>query len=325
MNNNFIEEKVIVNSTFNLAATVARPENGNRKMPAVVLIPGTGTLDRDGNIPKFSTNLYKGLSDFFAGEGFVTIRYDKRGVGESKGVNCETGFNDLVDDVIANVNYLGNLDFVDSDKIILCGHSEGSMIATVTSTRHKIAGMILIAGADTTLRAALNYQNWMVLQETKTMTGLKGLIFRKLINEKNYLKRVDSIFNKCCSTDKDVIKIMGQKIAAKWFREHNNLTEKGLLEVIVNASCPVLAVTGEKDVQANPEDINKIAELKLPHVTCEIVPDMDHMLRRFIGTKNVMNAKKQYVSEFKQPIHDELLKVIREWTIKTDLNSILHG
>jgi pimeloyl-ACP methyl ester carboxylesterase len=318
--NNFVEEKVIVNGKFDLVATVAIPEDRNIKMPAVVLIPGTGTLDRDGNMPKFPTNLYKGLSDFFAGEGFVTIRYDKRGNGESKGDHNETGFNDLVDDVISNVKYLENLDFVDKDKIILCGHSEGTMIATITSTRHKLAGMILIAGAGTTLRAALNYQNSMVLQETKTMTGLKGLFLRRLINEKNYLKRVDGLFNKCCSTDKEVIRIMGQKIAAKWIREHNNLTEQGLLEVIANASCPVLAVTGEKDVQANPEDIRKIAELELPHVTCDIVPDMDHMLRRFTGNKCVLNIKKQYISEFSEPIHEELLKVIREWAIKTDLN-----
>ncbi len=322
MINNFVEEKVIVNSTFNLAATLTIPENRNRKMPAVVLISGTGPADRDGNMPRFSSNIYKALSDFFAGQGFVTIRYDKRGVGESKGIHNETGFYDLVDDVIANVNYLENLDFVDKDKIILCGHSEGAMIATIASTRHQVAGMILLAGAGTTLRSALNYQNWIVLQETKTTTGLKGWILRKLINEKNYLKRVNSLFDKCCRTDKDVIRVMGQKMSAKWIREHDNLSDQQMLEVIANAGCPILAITGEKDVQANPEDIDKIEKLNLPHVKCRIVLGMDHILRRSTGKRTILNIKKQYASEFSQPIHEDLLETIREWTIKTGIKGV---
>lgn len=316
----FIEKKVIVNSTFDLAATIAVPENKNKKIAAVVLISGTGTIDRDGNMPKFSANIYKALSDFFAGEGFVTIRYDKRGIGESKGVYNETGFNDLVDDVIANVNYLENLDYVDKDKIILCGHSEGSMIATITSTRHKVAGMILIAGAGISLRSALNYQNWIALQEIKAMTGLKGWILRKLVNERNYLKNVNALFDKCCRTDKDVIRIMGKKMSAKYIREHNNLSDEKMMDIITNARCPILAVTGEKDVQVNPLDIDKIEQLKLSHVTCSIVPEMDHSLKRCVGERTILNIKKQYASEFSQPIHEDLLKAIREWTIKTGIN-----
>lgn len=322
MNNSFVERKVFVNSAVTLAATLAIPEKNSKKMPAVVLISGTGTTDRDGNMPKMQSNIYKDLSDFFVSEGFVTIRYDKRGVGESKGVHYETGFNDLVDDVIANVNYLEELDFVDKDKIILCGHSEGTMVATIANVRHNVAGMVLIAGAGATLRTALEYQNWLVLQETRITRGLKGLILRKLINEKNYLKNVNALFDKCCSTDKDVIRVMGRKMSAKWIREHNSLTDQGMIEAIENADCPVLAVTGEKDVQANPEDINKISNLKLPHVTCSIIPGMDHFLRRYSGEKSVLNVKKQYANELSQPIHENLLIDIRQWVRKVGINFI---
>ncbi len=255
MSINFNEKKVTVSGTFDLAATIAVPDGVKQKMSAVVLISGTGTSDRDGNLKKFSSNIYKELSDFFACRGFVTIRYDKRGVGESHGNFNETGFHELMDDVISNIKYLENLDFVDPNKIILCGHSEGSMIATMVSTRYKVAGMILLSGAGTSLKSALGYQNWLVLQETKEMTGIKGMILRRLINEKNYMKNVNSLFERCCGTDKDINRITGKKISAKWIREHSNLSDQGMLDVIKNANFPILAITGDKDVQANYEDI----------------------------------------------------------------------
>lgn len=320
MINKFTEKKVTVKSAFDLGATIAIPENTNKKVPAIVLIAGTGTVDRDGNAPRFPLRVYKELSDFFAGEGFVTIRYDKRGVGESKGVHIKTGFNDLVDDVIANVKYLEGLDFVDKDKIILCGHSEGSMLATIANTRHRVGGMILIAGAGTTLRTALNYQNWIALQESKTMPGLKGWVLRKAINDKNYLKNVNKMFDKCCSTEKDVVRIAGQKMSARWIREHASLTDAEMVEHIVNADCPVLAITGEKDAQANPEDVARIADMRLPHVTCSIVPDMDHMLRNYKWEKSILNFKKRLAIEIPEPLHEGLLKDIREWTIKIGVN-----
>lgn len=153
----FREENIVVKGKFDLGATITIPENKSEKMPAVVIVCGTGTGDRDGNIKKkkLNMNLYKDLAHFFTKLGFVTIRYDKRGVGESKGSHIETGFNDLVDDIISNIKYLENLEYV--DKIILCGHSEGSMLVSVTNKRHPVDGVIQIAGAGMCIRKALEF------------------------------------------------------------------------------------------------------------------------------------------------------------------------
>lgn len=316
MSINFNEKMVIVSGTLELAATIAIPDGIKQRMPAVVLISGTGTIDRNGNMKKFISNIYKDLSDLFASQGFVTLRYDKRGVGESKGNFNETGFHDLVDDVISNIRYLENIDFVDPNKIIICGHSEGTMIATMVSTRYKVAGMILLSGAGTSLKSALKYQNWLVLQEIKRMAGIKGMILRRLINDRNYMNNVNTLFERCSRTDKDIVKIMGKEMPAKWIREHSNLSDQKILDVIKNANCPILAITGDKDVQANYEDIQKIERLELPHVTTRIISDMDHILRRCAGEIKILNIKKQYASEFSQPIHDDLKTAIHEWIQK---------
>lgn len=107
MNNQYVEKEVTIKGAYDLAATLAIP-NAENPRTAIVIVGGTGDNDRNGNAPngKFNMLLYKELSDFFVRLGFITLRYDKRGVAKSKGVQIETGFYDLVDDVIANAKYL---------------------------------------------------------------------------------------------------------------------------------------------------------------------------------------------------------------------------
>ena len=58
------EERIIINSDINIGATIAYKDK-ERKSPLVLLIMGTGSMDRDGNGLGFKSNLYKDLSDMF--------------------------------------------------------------------------------------------------------------------------------------------------------------------------------------------------------------------------------------------------------------------
>ena len=91
------EEKIIVTNDINIGATIAYKDK-KEKRPLVLLIAGTGSLDRDGNTFGFKSNLYKDLSDMFVEMGCVCIRYDKRGTHESKTSNKNFGLTELVDD-----------------------------------------------------------------------------------------------------------------------------------------------------------------------------------------------------------------------------------
>ena len=320
---NFREENVTIKGEFDLGATITIPEKAGDKMPAIVLVAGTGNGDRDGNIKskKFNMNIYKDLAHFFAKLGFVTIRYDKRGVGESKGSHIETSFNDLVEDVIRNAKYLKDLDCV--DKVILCGHSEGSILVAVANERYAVDGLIQIAGAGMCIRKALEFQNYLVSQEAKATKGLKGWIIRKQVNEKNYLDRVNNMFDKCNSTDKDVIRIQGMKTPAKWFREHDSYTDEIMGELMKKANCPILAITGDKDVQANPEYIEKIKNFNEDHITAILVPNMDHILKEYNGDLTVLNIMKQYKAELGKPLHEGFLMEIENWINANKVNLTL--
>ena len=124
------EERVIINGDINIGATIAYKDK-SEKQPLVLLIMGTGSLDRDGNGFGFKSNLYKDMSDMFVDMGCVCIRYDKRGTHESSGDGKTSGLYDLVDDAAQVIHYAKKLDYIDPERVVVCGHSEGAMIATL--------------------------------------------------------------------------------------------------------------------------------------------------------------------------------------------------
>ena len=311
----FIEKNILVKGKFDLEATIAIPQDAGNRLPAIIFVSGTGVADRDGNIPKqkFNMNIYKNLSDFFAKMGFVTLRYDKRGVGKSGGSHLETSLFDLVDDLISNVEYLEQQEFVDKNKIIVCGHSEGCIVTTIANQRHPATGLILIAGAGMSLYSALKYQNYLVLQEIINMKGFKGWFYRKFINQNNYLNNVNKMFKRACGTEKDIIKLQGMKIPAKWTREHAQYTDKILTDAIVDAGCPILAITGDKDVQAPPSDIARLAMLHQDKITAILIHNMSHILRGFGGEFDMLTLSKQYKKDLEKPLHPMLLEELKHW------------
>ena len=127
---NIIDERVVIDSNIKIGATISYIDK-SAKRPLVLLIMGTGTMDRDGNGHGLKLNLYKDLSDMFVKMGYVCIRYDKRGTHESTGNFKTAGLHDLVNDSASVIEYAKGLEYVDSDRIIACGHSEGAMVATL--------------------------------------------------------------------------------------------------------------------------------------------------------------------------------------------------
>src|SRR5699024_6565919 len=136
-------------------------------LPAVLILPGTGTLNRDGNMKngKIRLNLYRELAEYITSIGFITLRYDKRGVGKSEGKVYETGMWNLVDDAEASLEYLRHFPNVNPDKVFVLGHSEGSILATALNARNPVSGLILLSGAGDKLNSAIEKQQELAYSE----------------------------------------------------------------------------------------------------------------------------------------------------------------
>lgn len=277
----------------------------------MLIIAGSGVIDRDGYSTRLKLyfNAYTQLARSISEAGFIVLRFDKRGVGKSGGEYFETGMWDRVDDVEACVKYLENRPEVDPKRIVLLGHSEGCMLATAVNARHPVAGMVLIGGAAETLEQASARQRKLAIDEIIKAKGVKGALCRLLKADKLAEKQNAKMIEKIMKSSNDTVKFSFVKLNAKWLREHYLYN---VMQDLKKAVCPVLALTGSKDCQADPERIKAVPGL-LPKGEYRIIEDMDHSLKIHKGGISVNTVVKQYKLSEKEPIHPELEKAVLDW------------
>jgi len=133
---------------FTLATTVitpvgmAPPPGGG--WPAVVLVPGTGPVDRDETVS--GVPVFRHLAWALADRGFVVARYDKRGYGQSGGRAESATLGDYAEDVRTMVRHVERRDDVDRDRIVAVGYGEGGWIGLLAARReNRIKGLALLA------------------------------------------------------------------------------------------------------------------------------------------------------------------------------------
>ncbi|CAH8244030.1 lysophospholipase [Paenibacillus melissococcoides] len=290
------------------------PRGTVQPAPATLLISGTGESDRNGNGGGLDMNIYKDLADELGKMGLVTLRYDKRGTHASGGDFYETGFWDLVEDSTACVRFLQSRPEVDPNRIVLLGHSEGAFIAPVTHASQPVQGLILIAGAlENLVHDIMPRQSAQALQEMETAKGIKGLRFR-LFNVPGKTRKQSAAFmEKVISSATPTIKFKGIKLSAKWFQEHAALN---LAEYMKEVSCPLLAITGSNDIQAPPEHAKMLAEAVKGEAEWHIVPQMNHVLRKYDKAHTMLGLVKEYKKSIADPIEPEFIKLLDQWMRK---------
>jgi hypothetical protein len=141
-----------------LAGSLAFPNDRQASRPAVLLISGRGNLDRDGNPPHVEWNVMRNLACDLAQGGYVTLRYDDRGSGESGGTAENCTLSDLTGDARHALRFLRNRLDVDGERVFLLGHSQGALVAMCVGGSEPPAGLILMAVPGKGARALLDEQ-----------------------------------------------------------------------------------------------------------------------------------------------------------------------
>jgi alpha-beta hydrolase superfamily lysophospholipase len=137
-------------SGFSLAGTLTTPTATAARVrsPAIVLVAGSGPVERDAVVAGIP--LFAQLAADLAERGFVVLRYDKRGVGQSGGRLETVTLQEYADDVVAAVKWLDQRKDVDRRRITVIGHSEGAAIAMLAASREKkIASVVLMEAMGT--------------------------------------------------------------------------------------------------------------------------------------------------------------------------------
>lgn len=244
-----------------LRGTLEQPLT-TESVPVVLIIAGSGPTDRDGNsklIPGANNSL-KMLAQQLAAEGIASLRYDKRGVGESQWHQPDESklrLDSFVNDADAWAAELARRGFA---KPYLLGHSEGALLATLLAQRRSVAGVVLIAGAgrpaDVIIQEQLQAQApQFVTESARILAELKaGRLVAEVPMSLAALYRPSA-----------------QPYMQSWLRRDPAL-ELGKLTV------PVLTVSGDADTQVGAADAAALAAVA--RVKSLRIADMNHVLKQ---------------------------------------------
>jgi len=152
----FVHVGKTVHGTFTTPA-------GLCKFPTIIINPGSGANNRDGTLPLTDANsaclfpslytdtlkIYKELAQALVDSGYAVLRYVKLEYTYPTSLGTIT-FHKLWLPVESGIKYVKTRSDVDTNRIILLGHSEGSaLIPFIAKGRTDVKALISLAGART--------------------------------------------------------------------------------------------------------------------------------------------------------------------------------
>jgi pimeloyl-ACP methyl ester carboxylesterase len=282
--------------------------DGDRVHPTVLMIHGSGPLDRNENTKRQSLDVFNALSDQLVASGIASFRYDKRGCGKSGGDYYSAGHADLVDDAQACLDYLSTVEGCDPAKIFVLGHSEGTIIAAQLATRcPQLAGLLLLCPFVEPMESILRRQSRQINSDLRQATGLQRILYSccfalfgdPVSSQEKLLARIKA-------SDAPTFRMMVQKVNAKWLRELIALDNQ---EVYSRVTTPMLLIAGEKDIQCLPGDVQRIADVAPAEVAQRVIPNLNHILRLDEDEPGFLS----YGKLLKQPIDPSIGQLVSAW------------
>ena len=307
----FVESEVTFQTEDSqLAGTLAIPE-GEGPFPAAIIIGGSGPFDRNGNVDPRSGETYKLSSTYqdiaqaLSREGFVTLRYDKRGIGNSTGDGGDFP-EPSVRDLKAAVAFLKEQPSVDPKRIALIGHSLGGLWALMEASQDPdIAALCLMATPAKPYGEVLVEQiEWFVKAAGGNDTDVAARVAqqRVIYDQLRSWKLDSAIMPPSEGYAYEFVKAIMDIAGADYAKE---------------IKCPALILQGDKDLftvipqesellkQAFNEGGNK-------NVNLVIFPNLDHMFRPTPG-----QPSGELYFQDRGPISTEVVTTIADWMKNT--------
>lgn len=305
-------------SGLKLAGTLTLPE-GAGPFPAVVLITGSGTQDRDETI--FDHKPFLVLADALTRRGVAVLRVDDRGAGGSeKGDASAASIPAFATDVAAGVAFLRGRPDIDPVRVGLLGHSEGGQVAPLVAAEDpRIAFLVLMAapGVDgTTLLLAQNRALFtaagMPDDQVEIMLKNRAERFaagRDAKDTDDARVRLTEVLNRQGLPAASPERTATLALAAPGWRY---FLATNPADALAKIKVPVLAIGGSKDLQVD-------AKTNLAAIRAALAGDQDVTVKEMPGLNHLFQtAKTGLVIEYGQieeTIAPAALSTIVDWTV----------
>lgn len=310
-----------------LAGTLTVPKTKGPH-PAVLLITGSGSQDRDETI--FEHKPFWVIADHLTRRGIAVLRVDDRGVGGSKGT-LDASSADFAEDVKAGIEFLKTRTEIDSKKIGLLGHSEGGMIALMIAAEKKdVAFIVLLAGSAFPGSTILFQQTEAILKasgvpdkDRETQRQIQEKVYKivsttadnaaaqKAMKEvvAEVVKSLDSETQKTLKENEAATSSNYAVLTSRWFRFFLDYDPAKAAEKV---TCSVLALNGENDLQVLPKENlgsleNALKKGGNSDFTIRQYPKLNHLFQ---------TSESGHVSEYgriEETISPKVLEDIGDW------------
>ena len=288
-----------------LVGTLSKPAQVAGRLPAVVLVGGSGPHDRDELI--FGVPVLGQIADAVANAGFAVLRYDKRGIGQSGGRVDSSNLPDLSEDVRAAVKMLGDRKDIDPKRIAVVGHSEGGAIALMAAANDRhIAAVGLLATPGTSGSDLVLAQQRRILDHSSLSPAEK--------QERIDLQRQ---INEAVVSGKGLDQLPPDVRRQVDNAEFQSLLANDPAKVMPGVRQPILVLQGTLDTQVDPSNADRLVDLanKRKHpaaVEALKVPQVNHLL-----VPAVTGEADEYLSLKDKHVSPAVTQAVVDWLQKT--------
>ena len=275
--------------------------------PVVIIIPGSGPTDRDGNSGReLKASTYRLIAEGLAAEGISSVRIDKRGMFGSAGAVPDANAVTIADyaaDVASWVSVVRSA--TKQDCIWVLGHSEGGLVALAAAQKIlNLCGILLVAAAGRPLAEVLREQlkanraNAPVLDQA--LAAIDGLASGSRVDTAGMHPALLPLFRPQVQGFLiDVFSYDPAKLAGDY---------KG----------PVLILQGKKDIQTGAADAELLHRAN-PNAKLALLSKANHVLKRVASDDPAENIA-TYANP-SLPLAEGVIDALAEF-IKTHTNKV---
>lgn len=241
--------------------------NARNSDPIVLIVPGSGPTDRDGNNPMgLKTDAYRLLAEGLIDKRIASVRIDKRGMFGSK----DAGDPNAVTPAAYVADIHAWIDAIKADRgensgcVFLLGHSEGALMVTLAAQERKdVCGLILVAGMGRPMGAIIREQlkanpaNAPILDEA--FAALAELEAGRRVDTTSMTPALQPLFDPS---------VQGYLMSV--------LTVDPV-EALRAARKETLVLQGDRDLQVAVEDARKLDSVR--NTELRIIGGMNHVLK----------------------------------------------
>ncbi|MCH5599911.1 alpha/beta hydrolase [Niabella ginsengisoli] len=283
------EPQILQTATGKLYGTLVVPD-GQRSFDLMILQPGSGPTDRKGNNPLgVNADSYLMLANALARNNIATLLIDKRGIAASKEAGKDESklvFDDYIKDLEDWAVLLKKEKRI--KKLILAGHSEGSLIAMRAAQKVSADKYISISGPAKSIDEIIT---WQLKQQAPALAPAADSLFKRMKNG----EKIDSIPPLLYSLFRPSI----QPYMTSWMK-YDPCKE------IKKKKIPALIVQGTNDYQVQQSEAEHLHGCN-PKTSLAIINEMNHVLKR--SPKDIDGNRATYTNP-SLPIVEQLVTEI---------------